>query len=372
MKTSSQLYKWVCSIFCFLLFFNGWGAGGANAAPMTQSTAKILRIKQHGLHDPNCGETWSEACDLQYALITQVASDNNASWELWVSEGIYLPTTDPADRMASFRLKNNVSIYGAFRGDEQTRAERRGSYSGTILSGDIDGEAGTQHSCHVVSSDASVQTALLDSFMIRDGQAEGAECLNEAGGGLYNNGGNPWLQNVVFLLNRADLGGGMYTKDSNPLLVMVSFDYNTAQLGGGIYSQDSVVMLDQVSFYYNNAESGGGMYNLRGSPGMERVRFLYNRAQTGGGIKNSSVNGGYIGLTTFLQNYAEDSGAGVYNAAGSILDLTNVTLTGNSAVGPGGAVANEGSTTVLDHVTVFENDSQSGSGIYGGHPVARR
>ena len=95
--------------------------------------------------------SWVSACDLQAALISATSGS-----EIWAAAGVYKPTTDPADRAATFQLKASVAVYGGFAGTETSRDQRVWATNVTILSGDLNGDdAGFtnngENSYHVVT-----------------------------------------------------------------------------------------------------------------------------------------------------------------------------------------------------------------------------
>ena len=67
----------------------------------------------------NNGSSWADAyTTLPLALSAAAAND-----EIWVAQATYKPTATP-DRTLSLVLKNGVSVYGGFVGNETQRAQR--------------------------------------------------------------------------------------------------------------------------------------------------------------------------------------------------------------------------------------------------------
>ncbi len=66
-------------------------------------------------------------------------------------------------------------------------------------------------------------TALLDGFTIRNGNANDQQSVtNDRGGGMYNKNSGPVLANLIFDANSVYfLGGGMYNYQSAPSLTNV-------------------------------------------------------------------------------------------------------------------------------------------------------
>jgi hypothetical protein len=96
-----------------------------------------------GLND---GSSWANA----YTNLQNAIANTQAGNEIWVAAATYKPTTG-SDRNATFNLKNNVSIYGGFIGNETSRDQRNWERNLTTLSGDV-GVSGSNldNSYHVV------------------------------------------------------------------------------------------------------------------------------------------------------------------------------------------------------------------------------
>ena len=333
----------------------GWGpTGGTDGGPLSSVEAGtitplplVLYAKQDGLTSGSC-DSWDNACDLQYALTSAVASQ-----EIWVAAGIYKPTTDLTDRTATFQLKNGVALYGGFAGTETTRDERNWKTNKTVLSGDIDNNDINDDGNFIAETTADIQggnayhvvignnidnTTVLDGFTITAGQANSPGYSH--GGGMFNEYySSPILTNIVFSANMAsntpDLpgdGGGMYNSISNPILINVTFFANSASLGGGLYnSTGSSTILNDVLFSNNSAGSGAGMLISDGNPELKNVIFYHNSASwTGGGLFNSNGSPRLIN-TTFFENSAARSGGGMESSTYNPPSLINNIFWGNSA-----------------------------------------
>ena len=302
------------------------------------------------------GQSWMNASDLQNALKTARSGD-----ELWVAAGVYKPTTDLTDRIATFQLKEGVAVYGGFAGTESSRDERDPQANLTVLSGDLNGDDGEnfanngENSYHVVTG---VTGAILDGVTITAGNADYPASsqdllLRYAGAGMYNQNSNPILSNITFSGNIARAGGGMYNYSSSPTLSNITFSGNSAMNnGGGMFNYDSSnPTLDNITFSGNSAVyDGGGMYNFRSSsPTLTNVTFSGNSANGGGGMYNSSS---YPVIRNSI--LWGDSGGEVVNQ-----NTTSATIT--SSVVQGGCPTGATCTNVID------TDPRLGTlGSYGG------
>jgi len=299
----------------------------------------------------NDGSSWANAYNyLQDALSTASSGD-----QLKVAEGVYKPDQGegitPGDRMATFQLKNGVTIIGGYAGfGEPTPNARDIVEYQTILSGDLNGDDGPdfanngENSYHVVTSSGSDETAVLNGFTVTAGNADD-DIIHQPdinyGGGMYNEMGSPTLMNCTFSRNLANQGGGMYNisngmpilinctfignmagnrgggmlngKSSRPTLTNCTFNSNRSARNGGavcnIYG--SLVTLIDCTFSENSAESmGGGMSNDRCSPTLTNCIFNRNEARKGGGMYNFGGRPTLINCT-FSGNQAENYGSGM-------------------------------------------------------------
>ena len=285
------------------------------------------------------GTSWTDA----YTSLQSAIADTCT--EIWVAAGIYKPHT--LNRAVSFALENGTSIYGGFAGTETLRSQRDLAANVTILSGDINGDdsqspiitnintvsGNTNNSYHVVTGSGTNSSAILDGFIITAGQANGASDPNDRGGGLFNNGGSPAINNVSFSGNSASfIGGGMYNFNiSNPTVSNSTFSSNSANEGGGMANLDnSSPIVNSSTFSGNSAfNNGGGMYNYTGSPTVSNSTFSGNSAANGGGISN-------VISTPVINNtiIANSTGGDCTLGGGSITASYNlIKSTGSSACG---------------------------------------
>jgi parallel beta-helix repeat protein len=288
----------------------------------------------------NNGTSWEDA----YTTLQPALEDAADGAEIWVAEGIYVPTqeTSPGDpRSASFQLKNGVALYGGFHpsvGD--TGWEDRDWVSNvTVLSGDIGTvEDPTDNSYHVIYNPDELAldgSAVLDGFTVTGGNADGAEWPNTHGAGLYNSfSSSPTVTNCTFSSNSARYGGGMANRGlSSPVVTNCTFSHNSASDGGGgMYNSDSSApVVTNCTFSGNSAGKGAGMLNGYSWPVVTNCTFSENSASWyGGGMSNDAYSAPVVTNCTFSGNSAAWWGGGMVNYTGSLPAVTNSILWGDS------------------------------------------
>lgn len=160
---------------------------------------KTIHVKVGGTGD---GSSWANA----YGELQAALDDADPNDQIWVAEGKYIPTVliDPYDqRSATFRMKNNLGIYGGFPavGDPNWNDRDWGTYE-TVLSGDLlDNDLEVADPCDLIDDPCRVdncyhvfyhpegtgldRSAVLDGFTVTGGNADGSY-PNNSGGGMYN------------------------------------------------------------------------------------------------------------------------------------------------------------------------------------------
>ena len=165
-------------------------------------------------------------------------------------------------------------------------------------------------------------------------------CVYGQGGGLYVEGADPRLDNLIIKNNHStNFGGGICIKfDSSPLLDDIIIKNNTAdELGGGIYVD----------------------YNA--SPVMNNIEIVNNSALHGGGIFVSQNSQVIINNTLIAQNYESldipdypidpSEGYGAIETTGATISLNNCTITDNLGVGM--IVKNGSQVTMINSIYWF-------------------
>jgi autotransporter-associated beta strand protein len=303
------------------------------------------------------GQTWVDAyVSLQAALGAAVAGDS-----IRVGQGVYKPTTD-TDRTASFALKNGVPIRGGYAGCGAADPDVRDvSRYPSVLSGDI-GTVGSEadNSYHVVVGNGTDSTALLDGFTITGGNANGGP--NDCGGGMYNEGSSPTLNNCTFTANSASSGGGMCNSWSSPTLTNCVFAGNASSGMANYYSSPT---LTNCVFAGNGGYFGAGIYNGGSSPTLSNCTLVANFGGFGGGVANYDGSSLTLINCTIVANRASGYGSGLCNRHASSATLTNCILWDNKD-STRTQIFNMDSTVVATYSVV--SDGYGGTGCIGAYP----
>jgi hypothetical protein len=185
----------------------------------------------------NNGTSWADAyTDLHSATY------NTTSGEIWVAQGTYKPSRSftgnipGSNTQKTFRVVNNIKVYGGFIGSETMLSQRNWKTNITILSGDFG--AGSK-SYNVVRFDANTNATELDGFTIEGGSATSANATEQLGGAVYmTTNASPIIRNCIFKNNIAQQhGGAIYVLGGSPEFLNCEFKNNSTILfdGGALY-----------------------------------------------------------------------------------------------------------------------------------------
>lgn len=260
------------------------------------SADRILRVKPDG-NDANNGSDWGNALRSVQEAINRLA-ERGQGGEVWVKAGTYQPSVymsgESTDRSAAFVMKDGVSVYGGFEGNEETRAERdnkKGSMPWqythpTVFVGNAYGGAATggggkceyneadnkwsvtgSNSNHVVwfanlDGTAFKNVTVFDGVTIKGGSAQETvgtkeNFFGDRGAGVYM-AGNAYLTNCVVTENAATgKGGGVYLYGGR---IIGSLLYNNeGQQGGAVYVDNSGIVLRSM-LTNNSGYDGAAVY----------------------------------------------------------------------------------------------------------------
>lgn len=330
---------------------------------------------KHDATGMNDGNSWENAYnDLDFAI------ENTVSGDIWVSSGVYKPSTDLSgevpsdDRLKTFRLKKDIAIYGGFIGTETELDQRDWINNETILTGDIGIEGDfTDNVRHVVSSeyvDLDINTK-LDGLTISDGNAQ------YNGAGIYVNqtsGGQFVLMNCIIENNYSTgEGGGLYVFNCDPIIDNNIFRNNQSHRGGALYIYYSDALITNNEITNNHAEggstalSGGGIYvSSYSSPTIRKNVIDSNSSVYEGGGVTIESNYHTIFEANLVINNTSENGGGLFLDYSETYFINNI-FTKNQATGSGGAIFMDytpGGPEFINNVVTGNSAVQGGSGLY--------
>ena len=297
----------------------------------------------------NDGSSWADAHQgidgLQVALNAATAGT-----DLYVADGTYRANAT-GNRATSFRLRNNVAIYGGFAGGEGSPDERPAfGTAPSILTADINGDDGpgftgyAENAYHVVRTPGTDETAVLDGFTITGGNSNGSSSGNaDRGGGILCVGNvSPTIRNCDFVANRCTFGGGAgYINGAGPDFIRCSFRDNVGGAFGGAFdiATGGAVVYDGCWFEGNQAARAGALEIFAtGNVTGANCVFTDNVAtgNSGGGALWIGQGGSTrVRNCTIVGNRATSQAAGGIRVQGATPTVRNSILWANT--GPGGA-----------------------------------
>lgn len=240
------------------------------------------------------GSSWDNASGDLQKMIDDLA-DNNVSQqagEVWVAAGTYKPQSQLISGMnysASFRMRDGISVYGGFEGDETSKQERaKGTMpwdftNVTVLEAAYyESKLAWTNSKWTVGSDSRhvvwfapmsgesdfTRITTLDGVTVQGGYAQGNtgldDFLTDRGAGVYMDGANAYLSNCIVRENYATgNGGGVYLKNGR---VQTSLIYNNnADADGGAVYVENRGLVYRSMLTNNSALNGAGVYLYNGA-----------------------------------------------------------------------------------------------------------
>lgn len=327
------------------------GAFEYNGFPYMLPTNNVLFVTPNGSGTRD-GSSWANAFDganffndtskLAYAM-----KNLSSGIQIWVAAGYYL-TTSGTNRSIFFELKDGVSLFGGFAGNETSIEQRNIFENIAYLSGNI-ASAGlvTDNSYHVIygGSTTSLSTT-IDGFTIMQGYANGTSPHNSGGGIYLSANSSLTLKNCNIKNNYgAQGGGGMFVLSS-------------------VYFENNVIENNTCNFF------GGGIY-FSGNGTIKNNVFQNNSATTFSGGISISVSSGETLLfenNTLYNNTCSSSGGGTNISGAGTIVLTNNTFAYNYANQYGGAIRINNSSPIITNNTIVYNhcDFNNSGSEYGG------
>ena len=211
-------------------------------------------------------------------------------------------------------------------------------------------------------------TLQLDNVTVRDNAATGA------GGGIANrNGGTLLINNSLIAENvSTSQGGGIWNIDTGSSLTItdstISDNQSTSNNGGAIENADSAVLnISGSTIQGNQGSNGGAINNWSGTATITDSTFSQNIGVRGGAVQ-SYQGQTTISNSTFSENSAWRGGA-LYSQGGNQLDVSNLTISGNTVTNNGGGMYSGtwgGAPTItVTNSTIFGNSATNGGGFAG-------
>jgi hypothetical protein len=350
-----------------------------------------VNLESWGIND---GSSWENA----YSDLTEAIEASQPGDQIWVAMGVYYPTAQPNYPVGApdqefnhFTMKNGVSIYGGFEGDETDLSQRDYENNYTVLSGDIDQNDDVEPEGFVtdytkINGRNSLKlfyfpegstidtTAVLDGFILTGAYADndvfpymgGAAMLCEdaspkvlnceftgnyakaAGGAIWLRRSSMIIENCVFSGNKAlTHAGAFYYTESEVRLKGCTFVNNEGNYGGAIASDanESVSVFEDCHFESNKALNNAGVLTTSKSPNVfKNCTFKNNTAPWGGALVLYTESSSEVINCVFEGNHAAGSGTsagdgGAINAAyDSKVTIYNSYFRGNKAFRNGGAI----------------------------------
>jgi hypothetical protein len=216
-----------------------------------------------------------------------------------------IPGVDDNDQTGDLDISDDLAIEGD--GPSQTIVDGNGAVTGDRV-------------FHILSAANQVT---LSGMTIRNGVTTYASTIQDAGfgGGIYQDGGDMSLTDIVIEDNQASYGGG---------------------LAPSFFNRPGTSSLERVTIHSNQSLYGGGMYVIDGN-NTSPARFVVTHSTISG---NTAQHGGGI----YFQGFC--CSAGIFNTT---LDLTNTTVSGNRVDHDGGGIFDRGGLVRLANVTIASN-----------------
>jgi len=263
----------------------------------------IIYVNKNVSGGNEIGNSWTNAVPELADALLWASSLQDTAWEttplqIWVAGGIYTPKYSPEDgvnfgtdqgRENAFLMVANVQLYGGFAGNETSLADRDLSITTntTVLSGDINGNDALI-SPTPIAGNPYTQTSIADNtYHVVMGAGNVGEGIIDGftiTGGNSNGSNNYYINGYYFIKSS---GGGIYLRGSNlKLKNIIVYGNNANTYGAGIFLLESTPLLLNANINRNTCNSqGGGLFiNFNSFPNLTNVSITNNTATTGSGV----------------------------------------------------------------------------------------
>ena len=382
--------------------------GAYEYARMKAGRIRYVKPEKEGKGD---GSTWNDATDdIQWAINDLAEKAPGEKGEVWVAAGTYVVKdrilADDSSAPVSLLMKNGISVYGAFEGNEKSRSERiekaknlkpwgwekESIIRGAEFTGSGDANWNktdeawnikTSGSYHVVwfaplpGGNAFTDEVYLEGFTIEGGkynETNAAQYDPDCGAGVYINDPsarmryctvrfcNPGMKKTT---NTQPRGGGIYCKNGQTEGNLV---YNcSAYQGGGIYI-DEAGFITRSMVTNCSAYQGAGVYLNGDASNTEKA--YYQILATSVISNNTSTRNGAVYLdghglvinNTIVNNYTNNTSDPADKLSSN---------TGGVYIAQKGLLANNviWNNSLLRHKSGTSNNSASMAQIYAANPT---
>ena len=324
----------------------------------------------HQANGSNDGRSWQNAfTDLADAIARAPKPSS-----IWVAQGIYTPTRN-ADRKVYFRLREDVNLYGGFKGTESSFTERDFKANPTLLSANIGRvDDPSDNSYHVIynSNPNAVGANVVDGFTIQGGQADDTVFGNSRidGGGIINIGSPLTVRNCLLSDNYAADDGGAFTSVGAATIRFENCDFSSNRThqheekqegdpttpyhaGAAIYAVEATMEIDACRFLSNEGSDGGILHLSQSDLRLNNSEFTRNHSANGMILyhRGGSLN---VQSSRFLSNRADNAiaygGDANMSFANSLFVLNKVLELALFSLG-------SDSTTVIEHCNFVSNQA---------------
>jgi hypothetical protein len=270
---------------------------------------KRLYVNKNVIAGTQDGSSWANAFSNLQDALKLVEATSFCSADIWVAAGTYYPDEGVGyvndGRGQSFKMKSGVKLYGGFAGDETDISQRNWFNNKSYLSGDLLQNNADYNNAqfsnyvdnayHVIRSENTDNTSLLDGFYIQSGNADGTG-EDASGAGIYMNNSTMTVANCQISFNSAEQGSGLYLLASSPVILNSYIKSNKAITGAaGVYNNfyssgyfyNCVFHSNQVGTTTPAGGGGGAILNYNNSsPDFVNCTISGNDAKTGGAVYN--------------------------------------------------------------------------------------
>jgi predicted outer membrane repeat protein len=183
---------------------------------LSSDSLKVVYVSTFG--NNSTGTNWDNA----YTSIQRAVDNAPDNAQIWIAQGRY-------NAPVEISLREGISLFGGFRGDESQLSQRNSSRNKVV----VNGKNSAKHVV-LVSSSRNIR---IDGLTLMGGNAAGLSFHHQYGGGAYILGGGETIKlvNCTFENNKADQdGGAIYASvGAAPMVINCTFKNNVSKNNGG-------------------------------------------------------------------------------------------------------------------------------------------